>query len=124
MGQVSLHHAVIHSRTSAAEFLLFWGANVNVKDEKGRTSLHYAAISGSPEMVSLLLKRKADPAVQDKEGKVAEDYAISLSHGSRGAMYVRVVTILRLHKLGTGEQGNYRHERGFNLLEFFMEAYK
>jgi len=63
--ETPLHFAAESGRTSAAEVLLKWKANVNAKYHDGQTPLHLAAAKGHLEMVSLLLKKKPDLESKD-----------------------------------------------------------
>ena len=52
------------------------GADIEVKDEKGKTALMWAARwHSNPEVIEVLLKAGANPKAKDKYGNTAVDHA-------------------------------------------------
>ena len=76
-----LHLAIQYNNITIAQFLIESGANVTIKDKKGRTALHYAAQleNDNIELVKLLLFAGANYNAIDKKGKSPYDYAIILT---------------------------------------------
>jgi ankyrin repeat protein len=54
-GLKPLHIAVLDKDLSMVKFLLDFGVDINVKDNKGYTALHYAVTNNLPNIVDLLL---------------------------------------------------------------------
>jgi len=64
----SLHRAARAGNITQVQTLLAKGADVNVKDEKGRTALHIAAEWGHTDLVKLLINNGADVNATNKLG--------------------------------------------------------
>jgi ankyrin repeat protein len=67
-------------RKDIAEFLLSNGADVDLKDEKGRTALHYAAQQGQDTKVQLLLGSRPNIDAKDRDGEIALQRAVWQGH--------------------------------------------
>jgi tetratricopeptide (TPR) repeat protein len=69
--------AVSNGNKAEVEVLLARGADVNVKDHRGRTPLFFAAANkaGTKDMVELLLARGADINAKDVDGETPLHYA-------------------------------------------------
>ncbi|XP_061493660.1 arf-GAP with coiled-coil, ANK repeat and PH domain-containing protein 2 isoform X2 [Rhineura floridana] len=74
------------------EFLLQNGANVNLRDVKGRGPLHHATVLGHTGQVCLFLKRGANQHAKDEEGKDPLSVAIEAANAD-------IVTLLRLARM-------------------------
>jgi hypothetical protein len=59
-GQTALHIAAVMDKMQAVEALVALGADLSLKDAKGRTALAAAEGAGVADVVALL-KRKAQP---------------------------------------------------------------
>ncbi|CAH8547065.1 unnamed protein product [Schistosoma rodhaini] len=77
---------------AACEFLLLNGADIDVKDNRGRTALHHACQFGRVHLVCLLLRRRANQLILDNDGKSPLDVALELANAD-------IVTLLRLQRL-------------------------
>jgi len=73
-----LHWAAWEGHTDAAELLLDYGANPNVKHASGQqwTPLHTAAWNGHLDLVKLLLANGADPNIKVMDGKTPLHLAV------------------------------------------------
>jgi pectate lyase len=92
-GWPPLHSALDAERFDILELLLTKGADVSIKDDKGRTPLHIAAwyaAHDNPKMVELLLSKGADINAKDSSGKTALGYAVE-------GGYTEIAEILRKH---------------------------
>ncbi|WP_370274077.1 ankyrin repeat domain-containing protein [Wolbachia endosymbiont of Phyllotreta cruciferae] len=69
----SLHLAARLGNLKEVENLLREGADVNVKNDKGKTPLHFAAESGYQQVVQALLDKGANVNAKDKDGKTPLD---------------------------------------------------
>ncbi|XP_008936188.1 PREDICTED: arf-GAP with coiled-coil, ANK repeat and PH domain-containing protein 2, partial [Merops nubicus] len=74
------------------EFLLQNGANVNIKDMKGRGPLHHATVLGHTGQVCLFLKRGANQHATDEDGKDPLSIAVEAANAD-------IVTLLRLARM-------------------------
>ncbi|KAM4772071.1 arf-GAP with coiled-coil, ANK repeat and PH domain-containing protein 2 [Rhinophrynus dorsalis] len=74
------------------EFLLQNGANVNIRDIKGRGPLHHATVLGHTGQVCLFLKRGADQHATDEYGKDPLSIAVEAANAD-------IVTLLRLARM-------------------------
>ncbi|XP_014111613.1 PREDICTED: arf-GAP with coiled-coil, ANK repeat and PH domain-containing protein 2 isoform X3 [Pseudopodoces humilis] len=74
------------------EFLLQNGANVNIRDMKGRGPLHHATVLGHTGQVCLFLKRGANQHATDEEGKDPLSIAVEAANAD-------IVTLLRLARM-------------------------
>ncbi|OCT80706.1 arf-GAP with coiled-coil, ANK repeat and PH domain-containing protein 2 isoform X2 [Xenopus laevis] len=74
------------------EFLLQNGANVNIRDIKGRGPLHHATLLGHTGQVCLFLKRGANQHASDEDGKDPLKIAIEAANAD-------IVTLLRLARM-------------------------
>ncbi|KAH9588299.1 Arf-GAP with coiled-coil, ANK repeat and PH domain-containing protein 2 [Schistosoma haematobium] len=77
---------------AACEFLLLNGADIDIKDDRGRTALHHACQFGRVHLVCLLLRRRANQLISDNDGKSPLDVALQLANAD-------IVTLLRLQRL-------------------------
>lgn len=77
---------------AACEFLLLNGADIDIKDDRGRTALHHACQFGRVHLVCLLLRRRANQLILDNDGKSPLDVALELANAD-------IVTLLRLQRL-------------------------
>lgn len=68
-GKTALHISVERGNLGIVRFLLFYGIDVNRRDDSGRTALHYAARGPHIEIVAELLATGADLEARDKEGR-------------------------------------------------------
>jgi ankyrin repeat protein len=79
---------------ATAEALLAAGADLAVRDERGRTALHYAAAIGYSDVVKLLAERGAELSVVDTDGVTPLDAANGKMRGrGRGAGAVHPATV-------------------------------
>ncbi|XP_071608345.1 arf-GAP with coiled-coil, ANK repeat and PH domain-containing protein 2 isoform X6 [Heliangelus exortis] len=74
------------------EFLLQNGANVNIRDIKGRGPLHHATVLGHTGQVCLFLKRGANQHATDEDGKDPLSIAVEAANAD-------IVTLLRLARM-------------------------
>ncbi|XP_040422929.1 arf-GAP with coiled-coil, ANK repeat and PH domain-containing protein 2 isoform X1 [Cygnus olor] len=74
------------------EFLLQNGANVNIRDTKGRGPLHHATVLGHTGQVCLFLKRGANQHATDEDGKDPLSIAVEAANAD-------IVTLLRLARM-------------------------
>ncbi|XP_071423011.1 arf-GAP with coiled-coil, ANK repeat and PH domain-containing protein 2 isoform X2 [Pithys albifrons albifrons] len=74
------------------EFLLQNGANVNIRDVKGRGPLHHATVLGHTGQVCLFLKRGANQHATDEDGKDPLTIAVEAANAD-------IVTLLRLARM-------------------------
>ncbi|KFP27111.1 Arf-GAP with coiled-coil, ANK repeat and PH domain-containing protein 2, partial [Colius striatus] len=74
------------------EFLLQNGANVNIRDVKGRGPLHHATVLGHTGQVCLFLKRGANQHATDEDGKDPLSIAVEAANAD-------IVTLLRLARM-------------------------
>ncbi|KAL6149964.1 hypothetical protein ACJQWK_02585 [Exserohilum turcicum] len=58
-GSALLHTACQEDEQSAVEVLLDTGADIEIRDNRGRTSLHKAAMKGRREITEFLIQRGA-----------------------------------------------------------------
>ncbi|KAH8876827.1 Arf-GAP with coiled-coil, ANK repeat and PH domain-containing protein isoform 2 [Schistosoma japonicum] len=77
---------------AACEFLLLNGADIDIKDDRGRTPLHHACRFGRVHLVCLLLRRRANQMITDNDGKSPLDVALEVANAD-------IVTLLRLQRL-------------------------
>lgn len=68
-GEIPLHHACMHGRTSLVSYLVM-GCDINLQCNNGFTPLMRAALS-HPQIVPLLLKARANPNVVNYFGNTA-----------------------------------------------------
>ncbi|XP_033006845.1 arf-GAP with coiled-coil, ANK repeat and PH domain-containing protein 2 isoform X2 [Lacerta agilis] len=87
-----LIQAVLGGSLLTCEFLLQNGANVNLRDAKGRGPLHHATLLGHTGQVCLFLKRGANQHATDEEGKDPLSVAIEAANAD-------IVTLLRLARM-------------------------
>ncbi|XP_077785718.1 arf-GAP with coiled-coil, ANK repeat and PH domain-containing protein 2 isoform X3 [Podarcis muralis] len=87
-----LIQAVLGGSLVTCEFLLQNGANVNLRDSKGRGPLHHATVLGHTGQVCLFLKRGANQHAKDEEGKDPLSVAIEAANAD-------IVTLLRLARM-------------------------
>jgi ankyrin repeat protein len=66
-----LSHAVAGQATTAVDFLLASGADVNARHQNGMTALMIAVQTGQRETVRLLLSKGADPNLKAINGQSA-----------------------------------------------------
>ncbi|XP_077204064.1 arf-GAP with coiled-coil, ANK repeat and PH domain-containing protein 2 isoform X2 [Paroedura picta] len=76
----------------SCEFLLQNGANVNLRDGRGRGPLHHATVLGHTGQVCLFLKRGANQHATDEEGKDPLSMAVEAANAD-------IVTLLRLARM-------------------------
>jgi len=77
-----LHSVVRDDNTSAVEFLIKNGANVNAEDKYGLTPLHESAISKTNESAELLIEHGADLDARDEDDETP--LHVATSHESYG----------------------------------------
>lgn len=65
-GKTALMRASELGKNEAVEFLIQYGASVDLTDDRGRNALIYASKSGHHEVAETLLKAKANPNHQTK----------------------------------------------------------
>jgi ankyrin repeat protein len=92
-GNTALAVAAKHDRSEVAEALLKEGAEVKVRDKKGRTPLHRAVegswlidgtgVGAKEDIVKMLMRAGANPYAKDLEGKTAGDRVGWLNGGER-----------------------------------------
>ena len=66
-GNLGIHSAAGHRRSSGVQFFLDHGLDINSKNFIGRTPLHYAAEAGHIETVKFLLDHGADSQAKESE---------------------------------------------------------
>ncbi len=70
-------HFAVNSSIEIIQMLIDYGADVNVKDAKGKTPLHIvAAVKPSIEKMELLIDNGADVNAVDNEGKTPLAYVL------------------------------------------------
>lgn len=74
-----LHYAAKNGLVGTIKFLLLKGANIEVKDNKGKTPLHLAAEHGQDKTIKVLLHLRANIEVKDTNGRTPLHYAASES---------------------------------------------
>jgi ankyrin repeat protein len=79
-GATAIAVAASHGQTAMVDFLIFSGADVNVKDEEGQTPLMEAAAAGDSGIVGTLLGKGADREAVDKAGRTAWNHAVRTGH--------------------------------------------
>jgi ankyrin repeat protein len=80
-----------------ADALLAAGADLQVRDDRGRTALHYAAAVGYTDVVNLLVEQGADVRVADLDGVTPLDAANGKLRGRRrdaGTVHPATVAVL------------------------------
>lgn len=87
-GGTELHEAAEENDTKAARKLIYNGANINARDNKGETPLHWAVWEGNYAMVKLLVQNGANRYATDKEGDTPLDFA-------KEKNYRRIAQLLR-----------------------------
>ena len=76
-----MHVAAAEGHRSLIEFLIMWGADVNLATAKdGLTPLHLSALFGHEALVRLLLRRGAEFDVYAADERDAEDLARERGH--------------------------------------------
>ncbi|XP_043926762.1 arf-GAP with coiled-coil, ANK repeat and PH domain-containing protein 2-like [Protopterus annectens] len=91
-GGTALIQAALGGSIVACEFLLQNGANVNIRDGRGRGPLHHATILGHTGQACLFLKRGADQHATDNNGKDPLAIAVEAANAD-------IVTLLRLARM-------------------------
>lgn len=83
-GETALHLAVERKNILAIRYLLSIGANINLKDNRGRTPLHYALIrvSCTEQLVKELESHGTDINIQAKDGRTPISAAIRAGYDS------------------------------------------
>jgi ankyrin repeat protein len=85
---------------ATADALLEAGADIGVRDERGRTALHYAAAIGYTDVVMLLVEQGADLHAADADGVTPLDAANGKMRGrGRGAGTVHAATVAAIEGL-------------------------
>jgi ankyrin repeat protein len=67
--QPALCRAVWARHLNLSKLLLSYGANPDVRDDKGVSALHMAVFDGRADFIALLLEHHADPNVKDRHGQ-------------------------------------------------------
>jgi ankyrin repeat protein len=70
-----LHRAAYYGHKEIVVLLIAKGANLNVKDDRGRTPLHWAAYHGRKEIAELLITAGVDVNAEDGGGDTPLDTA-------------------------------------------------
>ena len=81
-----LHRAAYYGHKEIVVLLIAKGANLNVKDDRGRTPFHWAAYHGHKEIVELLIAEGADVNAQHDVGDTPLDEAIYYKHPETAAL--------------------------------------
>ncbi|KAI8904487.1 ankyrin repeat-containing domain protein [Gorgonomyces haynaldii] len=71
----ALHAAAVKSRVEACKILIRHGADVNVRDGKGRTPLMHSTPSYSHEALAFLIESGADLHIRDNDGWTVMEYS-------------------------------------------------
>ena len=74
-GARPLHWACYSNAFQAAEFLMSWEVDVNIRDNEGNTPLHLCVINNDKKLVKLLQQHRGDPMIKNKKGESAIDLA-------------------------------------------------
>lgn len=91
-----LMSASMHGHTDICELLLYYDADFNLQDTRGRTALMWACRApGSAPAARLLLNMGANPLVEDAQSHRAIDYLAPLAqkHGGRLRVLQRELTL-------------------------------
>jgi ankyrin repeat protein len=77
----NLHWAIINDKTSLAKLLIFAGADLNARDNRGNTALMYSARYGNTEIARLLISARANlNTSNDDDGSTALMLAARYGH--------------------------------------------
>ncbi|KXS10177.1 ArfGap-domain-containing protein [Gonapodya prolifera JEL478] len=96
----ALHRSAAVGDAPASEFLLQWGAKVDMVDRDGRTPLHEAVLSDDPRLVVMLLRRNAVVDATDSDNKTPLDLA--LNNPNPNSTIITTLQMVHFHKTETG----------------------
>eukprot|EP01102_Stenamoeba_stenopodia_P002801 TRINITY_DN12671_c0_g1_i1.p1 TRINITY_DN12671_c0_g1~~TRINITY_DN12671_c0_g1_i1.p1 ORF type:complete len:149 (-),score=51.92 TRINITY_DN12671_c0_g1_i1:175-621(-) len=71
-GNTALHYTALQAQAEAAELLLDWDANTNLRNLQGDTPLHLASRKNNVKLINLLLQKGADKTLQNKKNVTAQ----------------------------------------------------
>ena len=78
-GMQLIHIAAYYGLYETVELLLQWGADINVKDDKGNTPFHYAIIGGEYECIQFFIDHGGDLHALNNDNKQPFDYFLPKS---------------------------------------------
>ena len=68
-GRTAMHYAARYSKLDYIQYLILYGANVNLADNNGRTAMHYAAQNSKLDYIHYLVLHGADVNLADHNGE-------------------------------------------------------
>ena len=81
-GENILHYASRDGHENVAEFLIYSGANVEIKSNNGLTPLHYASVNGHQNLAELLVNSGANVEITTNNDWTPLHYASRYGHGN------------------------------------------
>ncbi len=89
-GLTPLHYACLFGRSEAAEWMLEYGARVDLLSNDRKSALHFAAIGGHAKIIEILISStKLSPNVRDANQRTPLHYAVLTDHLASAAMLIQ-----------------------------------